>query len=40
MEFVIGLYAFIGLTLLGLLIYFIIQRVKDKKREDFEDRNN
>ncbi len=29
-----------GILFLVLLIYFIVQRVEDKKLEDFEDRDN
>jgi len=39
-EVVIGIYGLIIFTLLVLLVYFIIQRVKNKKLEDFEDRDN
>jgi len=28
------------LTLLGFLIYFIVQRIENKKNETFEDRDN
>ena len=30
----------IWITLIGLIIYFILKKVKDKKKETFEDRNN
>lgn len=30
----------IGAILLVFLIYFIVQRIEDKKKENFEDRDN
>lgn len=30
----------IWITLIGLIVYFILKRVKDKKAENFEDRDN
>ncbi|MBL1281364.1 MAG: hypothetical protein COA33_013885 [Fluviicola sp.] len=30
----------IWVTLIGLIIYFITKRIKDKKKETFEDRDN
>lgn len=27
-------------ALIGVIIYLIIQRIKEKKKEDFEDRDN
>jgi len=38
-EIVILIYGIGFLILLGLLIYFIIQRIKNKKLENFEDRD-
>lgn len=37
---IIALYAFFFATCVILLVYFIIRRVKIKKTEDFEKRNN
>lgn len=37
---IIGLEALVFLGLLGLLIYFIVQRIERKKHETFEDRDN
>ena len=33
-------YGFFGLITLGFLIYFLIQRLKKEKSEDFEQRDN
>jgi len=30
----------IWIVLIALLVYFLLKRVKDKKSEDFEDRDN
>jgi len=30
----------IGVILLVFLIYFIVQRIEDKKKENFEERDN
>ncbi len=31
---------FIWISLIGLIVYFIIKRARDKKKENFEDRDN
>mgnify|MGYP000288897292 CR=1 FL=1 len=44
MEVIVSLVALfpigIGLLVLSLLIYFIVKRVEDKSKEDFEKRDN
>ncbi|MDC1361568.1 hypothetical protein N8203_00500 [Crocinitomicaceae bacterium] len=40
MEFVIIGYGLILTVLFALLIYFIVQRIKNKKLEKFEDRDH
>jgi preprotein translocase subunit YajC len=37
---IVGLEALFFLAMIGLLIYFIVQRVERKKHETFEDRDN
>jgi cytochrome bd-type quinol oxidase subunit 1 len=36
----IGLYSLLFVASVALLVYFIVRRVKIKKTEDFEKRNN
>lgn len=37
----VGLFYFLGfVAAIGLLIYFIVKRVEDKSREQFEKRRN
>ena len=36
----IALNFLIWIGLIGLLVFFLLKRVKDKKSEDFEDRDN
>lgn len=38
--FILFLYFMAGLIVLFLLVYFIIKRIEDKEREDFEKRDN
>lgn len=38
--FIIFLYVGVAIFILGALIYFINKRIKDKKGEDFEVRDN
>jgi len=40
MEFVIFGYGLILTVLFALLIYFIVQRIKNKKLENFEERDH
>jgi preprotein translocase subunit YajC len=40
MEFVIIGYGLILTVLFALLIYFIVQRIKNKKLENFEERDH
>lgn len=39
-RFILSIYVLIGLTSLVIIIYLISKRIEDKKREDFEDRDN
>ena len=38
-ELIVLIYGGIAAVLFVLLIVFIVQRIKDKKQEDFEDRD-
>ena len=38
--FILFLYFMAGLIVLFLLVYFIIKRIEEKEREDFEKRDN
>lgn len=37
---ILFIYLFAGLIALFLLIYFIMKRIEDKEKEDFEKRDN
>ena len=39
-ELILTIYGGIGIIVLGLLIYFIIKRIQEKSKEDFEKRDN
>jgi hypothetical protein len=40
MFFVTAFYTLLALGSIALLIYFIMKRIEDKNKEDFEKRNN
>jgi uncharacterized membrane protein YuzA (DUF378 family) len=39
-QVIVGVYILIGIASLVIIIYLISKRIEDKKREDFEDRDN
>jgi hypothetical protein len=39
-EIILGLYALAALVIIVLLIYLIDRRIKIKRKENFEDRDN
>jgi len=39
-QLILFIYGGIGIIILILLIYFIIRRIDEKKKEDFEKRDN
>lgn len=39
-QLILIIYGGIGIIVLGLLIYFIIKRIQEKDKEDFEKRDN
>ncbi len=39
-RFILSIYVLVGLGSLVIIIYLISKRIEDKKREDFEKRDN
>jgi phage shock protein PspC (stress-responsive transcriptional regulator) len=40
LKYIIVLQAFFGLAAIGVLVYLVIRRIRIRKKESFEKRNN